>query len=82
MTSDTEGRLAVLEVMSMTTLGLYLANSRNDPDLGKAIAFLDYLRSMVNQRCADLDEDAASSARHYADDLLSQALENLRALRG
>lgn len=79
-----EGRMLVLEVMAMSSLGLYLANAVNDPDMGKARAMLDYIRQMVSSRCAEVgvDPDAAYEAGHYADDLLSQALENLRLLRG
>jgi len=82
MDAELEGRLLALEVMAMSALGIYLSNSRNDPDMSKAIAFLNYLRQFIRDRASGLSEDARASADKWGDDLLSQVLENLRQLRG
>jgi hypothetical protein len=82
MTADeVSARLIVLEVFGMTTLGIYLANDRNDPDYSKAKALLDYLKQTVQ---SSRFESAAeqSAATRYAEELAAQVLQNLRALRG
>jgi len=83
MTADElTGRMLVLEVIAMASLGLYLANSKNDPDMGKARALLDFLRKMIADKAIELKESQRPEALRYSDDLLSQVLENLKALRG
>lgn len=83
MDDETKGRLMVVEMLAMTSLGIVMASAGNDPDLSKARAILDFIRSTVGER-ADAEgysPAAKEAARHYADDLLSQALENLKLLR-
>ena len=80
-TDELHGRMAALEVIALTSLGLYLANASNDPDLGKARAVLGHLRMMIDGRAAVMPEAAACVARAHGDDLLSIVLENLRLLK-
>jgi hypothetical protein len=79
---ELSGRMMTLEIIAITTLGLYIANSRNDPDMALARGLLSYLRDMIDQKARELPDAAALSARSYADDLLSQVLESLKLLRG
>ena len=83
MDDETKGRMMVLEMLAMTSLGIVMASAGNDPDMSKARAILDFIRSTVGQRADEegFSPEAKASARHYADDLLSQALENLKLLR-
>ena len=74
------GRIMVLEVISMTTLRLYLANSANDPDFSTAGALLASLRLTISERALALPEAQQAEAVAYADELLSQAFENLKTL--
>jgi len=76
------GRLVVLETFVMTSLGLYLANARNDPDYSKAEALLDHLRSTASTLASSLPIAAKLSAEGYADQLILTLTENLRAMRG
>ena len=76
------GRLQAVETLAVASLGLYLANSSNDPDFSKSRSLLDFIRNFSNAKANDLEPEAADAARHHADDLLSQVLENLRLLRG
>jgi hypothetical protein len=83
MTNDEiSGRLCVLEVFSMTALGLYLANTRNDPDYGKAAALLQHLRDTVSSLANALPISARPAAESYADQLVARLSENLRTMRG
>jgi hypothetical protein len=83
MTNDEiAGRLVVLEAFSMTALGLYLANARNDPDFSKAAALLDHLKGTASSLAAGLPPTAKSAAETYADHLISVLTENLRSMRG
>lgn len=69
--------------MAMTALGIVMASAGNGPDLSKARAILDFLRGEISRE-ADYklsSDEAKTAAAHYADHLLSQALENLRLLR-
>jgi hypothetical protein len=79
---ELSGRMMTLEVIAITALGLYIANSRNDPDLTLARGLLDHLRNMIDQKARELPDAAALSARSYSDELLSQVLESLNVLRG
>jgi hypothetical protein len=76
------GRLVVLEVLSMTTLGLYLANSRNDPDYSKARALLDHIKQTIAGQVQMLPPSAQAAAAKYADHLVETLLANLRQLHG
>jgi hypothetical protein len=46
-TEEVVGRIAVLEVIAMTALGLNLANVRNDPDYKKSGALLATMREAL-----------------------------------
>jgi hypothetical protein len=74
------GRIMVLEVISMTTLGWHLANSANDPDFSKAGALFASLRLAISDRALALPEAQQAEAVAYADELLSRAFENLKNL--
>jgi hypothetical protein len=64
MTNDEiAGRLVVLEVFVVTAFGLYLSNSRNDPDFSKATALLDHTRAAVSSLATTLPPQAQSAAR-------------------
>ena len=76
------GRLVALEVLSMTALGLYLANSRNDADYSKATALLDFLRLSVAQSAEHLPEEARTAATKYSDFLVTTLAVNLKNMRG
>jgi hypothetical protein len=81
MTNDRMlGRLKVLEVFSLTALGLYLANASNDPDYSKATAVLDYIRRSVSA-VPGLSSEAAEEANKYADELTGLIAANLRTMR-
>jgi hypothetical protein len=74
------GRLKVLEVFSLTALGLYLANASNDPDYSKATAVLDYIRGSVST-IPGLSSEAAEEAHKYANELTGLIAANLRVMR-
>jgi len=76
------GQITALEVVAMTALGLYLANSRNDPDYQKAGALIEHMRQSVEQKAHDLPLAARAHAVGYGNRLLDTMSENLRALRG
>ena len=76
------GRMVALEVIAMTALGMYLANSENDPDMALSRGVLDHMRELIAVKAEELSEVGRVAAIHYADDLLSQVLENLPGLRG
>ncbi len=80
--SEIEGRLLVLEIISTTALGLYLANSRNDADHSKAYALLDFLRQSVTDSTAPVPSDVKTEATRYTEYLVSMLATNLRNLRG
>jgi hypothetical protein len=48
------GRIAALEVIAMTALGLQLANARNDPDYQKSGALLVDMRDALDTQAATL----------------------------
>jgi hypothetical protein len=76
------GRLIALEVFSMTALGLYLANSRNDADYSKATALLDFLRQTVSNSASSLPLDVQAEAAKYAEYMVSTLAINLKTMRG
>ena len=79
---EVSARLIVLEVFAMSALGLYLANSRNDPDYSKAAALLDDLRKSSFVNAAPAGPVVQMAAKQYADHLASILAENIRHLRG
>lgn len=83
MTNDQiAGRLLALEIVSTTALGLYLANSRNDPDYSKAFALLDFLRQSVAHSAAPVPPDVKIEAARYTEHLVSILASNLQKMRG
>ena len=80
--TDIEARLIVLELFSMTAMGLYLANARNDPDYQKAKALLTWLCDAVAGETQQAPPPMQKAARDYAQHLTDRLRENLRALRG
>jgi hypothetical protein len=83
MTNDeVVGRLAVLEVLSMTALGLYLANTRNDPEYERAVAMIDHTRVAVANLAAAQPPEAQAVAKEYAEQLLGMLAQNIKMLRG
>ena len=76
------GRIAVIETLSITALGLYLANSSNDPDYSKANFLLDWLQRSISERVANLNLDAKIDAEQYAGEVITTLRSQLRVLRG
>ena len=70
------GRLAVLEVFTMTAFGLYLSNARNPT------ALLDSTRAAVSSLVTALPPLAQSAAHQYADHLIATLRGNLPSPRG
>jgi hypothetical protein len=73
-------RLSVVESFSMLALGLYLANSRNDPDYQKAGALLDHLEQLPHQMPLTPEQKAKAVA--HSRRLANEVRENLRVMRG
>jgi hypothetical protein len=76
------GRLCAVEVIAMTSLGLYLANSKNDPDHQKAAALLEHLQRTIAGNAHSLPPGAQEVAKRYGAHLLETVSQSLRALRG
>ena len=76
------GRVCALEVLAMTALGLYLANSRNDPDYQKAAGVIEHIRISIAENAKELPLAARTHAAGYGNRLLEVVSQNLRALRG
>jgi hypothetical protein len=79
---EISGRLIVLETFVMTSLGLYLANTRNDPTYSMAAAMLDHLREASVSNAAAAPPAVQAKAKAYSDHLAAVLTENLRLLRG
>ena len=75
------GRIAALEVSSMTALGLHLANATQDPDYQKSGQFLARMRVAVDAQAATLPVEARKHATGYGNHLLDAVANNLRLLR-
>jgi len=76
--SDLEGRVVVLEIISMTALALAMDTSEN-ADVEHARGITTLILETVRQRCQEMQmsEQAQLSACSYADELLSTALLSL-----
>ena len=74
------GRLCALEVIALTALGMYLSNSKNDPE--KVDAVMERLRGLIAVNAAELSHGARSYAIQYGNALLDMVSANLQALRG
>jgi len=75
---DLEGRVVVLEIISMTALALAMDTSEN-ADVEHARGITTLILEAVRQRCQEMQmpEQAQLSACSYADELLSTALLSL-----
>ncbi len=80
---ELRGRIVVLEVFCMTTLGIIFAlTSAADPGQKKAIATLDGLQAAAKRRLSEANDPAlVEPGLRYLDDLLSELSENLGVLR-
>jgi hypothetical protein len=56
------GRMAALEVVAMTALGLAIADSRNDPNNRKSGALLATMRDALKTQATTLPEKAQKHA--------------------
>jgi len=79
---EISARLIVLETFAMMALGLYLANSRNDPDYSRSSALVEQLRQASVANAASAGPSVQTAAKQYADHLASILGENIRGLRG
>jgi hypothetical protein len=76
------GRIAALEVIAMTALGLCLAKNRNDTDHRKSSALLACMRDALKTQAGTLPAEAQRHATGYGNHLLDAVAENLQVLRG
>ena len=74
------GRIAALEVIAMTALGLHLANIRNDPDHQKSGAVLATMRDALRTQAATLPTEAQKHTICYGDHLLDAVGQLYRGL--
>jgi hypothetical protein len=79
---EIEARLFVLEAFVLTALGMYLANTSNDPTYEKATALLDFLRGTARSNAAASSPNVQAHAAAYSDYLTNLVSANLRAMRG
>jgi hypothetical protein len=80
---EIRGRLVVLEVFSMSALGIIFAlTARDDPNHQKAIASLNGLKAAAKRRLSEAGKPAiVAPGELYLDELLSELSENLGILR-
>jgi len=64
------GRVAALEVIAMTALGLHLANARHAAKYKKAGVLLATMRDALKTQAARLPAEAQKHAIHYGNHLL------------
>jgi len=76
------GRVAALEVIAMTALGLHLSNVGRDPDYQKLGEFLATMRVAIGEQAATLPLEAQRHATGYGNHLLDAVANNLRLFRG
>jgi len=76
------GRVAALEVIAMTALGLHLSNVGRDPDYQKLGEFLARMRVAIGEQAATLPLEAQRHATGYGNHLLDAEANNLRLFRG
>ena len=74
------GRIAALEVIAMTALGLHLANIRNDPDHQKSGAVLATMRDALRTQAATLPTEAQKHTICYGNHLLDAVGHPYRGL--
>jgi hypothetical protein len=76
------GRIAALEVIAMTGLGLHLVNIRNDPDHQRSGVLLATMRDALRTQAATLPTEAQKHTIGYGNRLLDAVGQNLSGLRG
>ena len=76
------GRMAALEVIAMTALGLHLANGRDDPDYQKSGQLLASMREALETQASTLPVEAQKYATGYGNYLLDAVARKLPFPRG
>jgi len=71
------GRMAALEVIAMTALGLHLANIRDDPDHERSGVLLASMRHALRTQAASLPTEAQKHTICYGNHLLDAVARNL-----
>lgn len=74
------GRMAALEVIAMTALGLHLANTRNDPDHRRSGVLLATMRDALRTQAATLPTEAQKHTMCYGSHLLDAVGQIYRGL--
>jgi hypothetical protein len=74
------GRMAALEVIAMTALGLHLAGARNDSDYQKSGTLLATMRDALRTQAATLPTEARQHTICYGNHLLDAVAQNYRGL--
>jgi hypothetical protein len=74
------GRMAALEVIAMTALGLHLANTRNDPDCRRSGVLLATMRDALRTQAATLPTEAQKHTMCYGNHLLDAVGQIYRGL--
>lgn len=81
---EMRARLVVLEVLSMSILGIVFAlTASSDPDHQKAITTLDAIKATTKWRLSETTSEAETlhAGATYLDELLSELSENLGLMR-
>ena len=79
---ETVGRIAALEVIAMTALGLHLVNIRNDPDHQRSGVLLATMRDALRTQAATLPTEAQQHTICYGNHLLDAVAQIYRGLGG
>jgi hypothetical protein len=74
------GRIAALEVIAMTALGLHLVNIRNDPDHQRSGVLLATMRDALRTQAATLPTEAQKHTMCYGNHLLDAVGQIYRGL--
>jgi hypothetical protein len=74
------GRIAALEVIAMTALGLHLAHARNDPDHQRSGVLLATMRDALRTQAATLPTEAQQHTICYGNHLLDAVAQIYRGL--
>jgi len=69
------GRIAALEVIAITALGLHLVNIRNDPDHRRSGALLATMRDALRTQAATLPTEAQQHTICYGNHLLDSVAQ-------
>ena len=77
---ETVGRIAALEVIAMTALGLHLVNSRNDPDHRRSGVLLAAMQDALRTQAATLPTEAQKHTTCYGNHLLDAVGQIYRGL--